>query len=242
MASDNNEASGSVETLETVIQKVVQQSKNESLTVSGKEGTPETIDTPKYVREFGLSLEKYVKGLNVDEFLKKVDAEIKPDTRTKLQKMLLELEKEVIQLKQDEKDEATRAVSVTAKKMTPAEITAEAKKRVDDVTPAQFVSRLISKVVEGDDRMIHTYFSNTLKMLEEVIASTTSSLSLKDMDSVKRLVKFKTIMEAVSQGSSPFYKTPWFIATIVLFSLMLVGVAIFLFFTIRKGSKPTIPK
>lgn len=233
---NSSEVPNEKENLESTIRRIIQESKNDSLVVSGKEGTPENIDTPKYVREFGSNLEKFVKDLNVEKFIADVDAKIDESTRSRLEKMMLDLAKEEIELKQEEKDEATRVVSVTAKKMTPAEITEEAKKRVEGLTAIGFVSKLISKMTEGDDRMIHVYYCYALKMLEEVMVNTSSAMSLHNIDNVKRLAKCKTMVEDVVKGSAPFYKTAWFITTMVLFSIMVVGVAVFVFLVIRKGN------
>lgn len=225
------------ETLEATIQRVIQESKNDTLVVSGKDGTPENIETPKYIREFGSNLSKFIKAeTNIDSLISSIDKEINEETRKNLQKLMLELAKEEIELKQEEKEEATRVVSVSSKKMTPAEITEEAKKQIENIKATDFISRLVSKATEGDDRLINVYFSYTLRMLEDVMVNTCKTLSV---DNVKKLARCKTIIEDVVRGSAPFYKTGWFISIMTLFSIMVVGVGVFVFLVIKRGTSGT---
>ena len=210
---------------------MIEYCKKDKIPVEKNNGEKETIETPKYIADFGLGLAKLKEHkIKWEEFLNEIQGKVSGDTKTNVEKLLYEMFVEEVSGEEEVKAKLTKSVSSPTSPKTKDEINADAKKLADEAKPIEVTKKVLDSISNEADKT-YMYFGKTSEILDEILRGLTKTLTVED---VNKLTAIKKLVDGVTMACTPFYKTGTFIFLMTLFTILIIATIVFTVIVVRR--------
>lgn len=217
--------------LDQFITTVVAYCKKDRIPIEKNNREKETIETPKYISDFGLGLAKLTeRKISWEEFLSKIQSMVSGDTKTNVEKLLYEMFVEEVSGEDEVKAKLTKSASSPTPRKTKDEINADAKKKADEAEPIA-VTKIVLDSIGNEADKTYMYFGKTSEILDEILKGLTKTLKVED---VTNLSEIKKLVDGVTRACTPFYKTGTFIFLMTLFTILIIATTVFTVIVVRR--------
>jgi hypothetical protein len=218
------------------INDVIDYCRNDKIIILKNNDEQETIDTPKYISDFGLGLKNLKeRKIHWTDFLGRVKGQVdaNTDTRNQINKLLKDLYVGKIKREEEIKAKAVTSVNGKISKSSDTEIDSKAKTESEGAN-AQDLTKSVLDTIQNEADKTYLYFGKASELLDEILKGTAKSLDTKD---VNDLAAIKKLVDDMTKACTPFYKTGFFIFLMILFTVLIIATAVFTALVVRRFMK-----